>query len=427
MVSTVNAITPRSVNISPFQRATRLRWADGTNTPSTEESPLDNICLNSKAPVKQAFETFQKAIDTLPLIPPTKRDFFAKKFSQHLLNIYKKDKATKKFDDPDFIPKPIRLKPFILNSSSLPDTDFFQKAIETESNLQKAYQTNMTDLMKSMAIEQLRITKTALLDDLVLFTRNLVRAYDTVHPSVSGETLGSIDYIVYDTIQVSDTKSIESIDDNGITSTVEHVRKLMFQLLSNCNAGTELVKRINCTDLAADAQSFKHNHYAIQCSNYIKKILRSSIFAAHTAFQRALSDANKLLTIEGIYEEDLTQTAATAMEEEFDYAAGTAQSQVVNEATKTLIKEATKKLHNEISSELQELQVLKGRSRATTGGATSKKKSKKKTKTSSAPENGTGSKKTKKKAKKKNGATGKGKRKGKASGNGNSSNGDNRG
>ena len=87
-----------------------------------------------------------------------------------------------------------------------------------------------------------------------------------MHPSVSRETLGSIDYIVYNAIQVSDTKTIESIDDNGVMSTMEHVWKLMFQLLSNCNAGTELVKRINCTDLTADAQSFKHNDYATQCS-----------------------------------------------------------------------------------------------------------------------------------------------------------------
>ena len=130
------------------------------------------------------------------------------------------------------------------------------------------------------------------------------------------------------------------------------------------------------------------------------KILRASFFAAHAAFQRKLSDANKLLTIEGIYEEELTQQAATTMEEEFDYATGTAQSQVVNEVTKTFIQEATKKLCDEISSELQELQTLKGRSRATTGGAAIKKKSKKKKnqtkKSPSAPETKNGSKKTKK-------------------------------
>ena len=74
------------------------------------------------------------AIDPLPFVPASKRDFFAKKFSQHLQTIYKKDEAAKNFDDSEFIPKPLRLKPF-LSAPSLTDIEFFRESLRLRSNI----------------------------------------------------------------------------------------------------------------------------------------------------------------------------------------------------------------------------------------------------------------------------------------------------
>lgn len=58
----------------------------------------------------------QAVIDLLPLVPSLKRDFFAKKISQHLQIIHKKEERAKKFDNSQFIPKPLRLIPFPLGT-----------------------------------------------------------------------------------------------------------------------------------------------------------------------------------------------------------------------------------------------------------------------------------------------------------------------
>ena len=63
--------------------------------------------------------------------------------------------------------------------------------------------------MHKLAMEQLKNTRFALLDELVNFTSNLVKAYGAVYPSESGDPLGNIDYVAYDAIGLYNTETIQ--------------------------------------------------------------------------------------------------------------------------------------------------------------------------------------------------------------------------
>ena len=169
---------------------------------------------------------------------------------------------------------------------------------------------------------------------------------------------------------VSKTETIDSIDENGALTTMQHERKLLYQIFSNCHAETELVQNIS-TNIAADAQSFLRNSHAKDCSLHIQKILSSTVYAAK-AFYDALAATTKKLAIEAIFEESQRSQAAIAVEEEFKRATGPAQNNIVNQATKKLISEKTS-LHQEEISSLKKL--LKNSSSGTENGAASKKKS----------------------------------------------------
>ena len=69
----------------------------------------------------------------------------------------------KRFDNVDWVPKPIHLKPFLL-TSSLTDADFIQKV--SNKKLQESYITNMHKL----AIAQLKQACTDLLQEIITFT-----------------------------------------------------------------------------------------------------------------------------------------------------------------------------------------------------------------------------------------------------------------
>ena len=129
--------TPTSTNplVSPMCSASRACFDDTKITADSLPSALKNAVTSiAKSPLRQAYETIRAAIDLLPLVPASKQDFFAKNFSQYLQNIYKKDEAAKKFDDSEFIPKPLRLKPF-LSVPSLADTEFFRESSKLKSNI----------------------------------------------------------------------------------------------------------------------------------------------------------------------------------------------------------------------------------------------------------------------------------------------------
>ena len=77
----------------------------------------------AKAPINHAFDALKSAIEPLPVIPDDKKEIILKKFSSLLHIINKKETAVKRFDNVDWVPKPIRLKPF-LSTSGLTDADF---------------------------------------------------------------------------------------------------------------------------------------------------------------------------------------------------------------------------------------------------------------------------------------------------------------
>ena len=327
--------------------AQRARLSSRPDTADTEIAFQFTVDLK-KAPINHAFDALKSAIDPLPVIPDDKKEIIIKKFSSLLHVIHKKETAAKRFDNVDWVPKPIRLKPF-LSTSGLTDTEFIQEVSDEEKKLQESYITNMRKLMHKLAVEQLKQARTELLQEIITFTTNLARAYNTIFPSDSGESLGNVEYVAYDAIKVYNTETIKITNNDGVVTKKPHQRQLMYTLFPDINAGGELLKRLNL-HLPADAAKFNENKRAHTASKYIKRILRSSIFTAHAAFQANLKAADKKLALAAIFDEKMKEQAATSMEMEFDQAVGPAQTEVVNQATKDMIATENEKLRQELNN-----------------------------------------------------------------------------
>ena len=411
-----NAATP---SVPPAPNRLRPRQETGETPPAAQRPRISRpdtadteiafqFTINlTRAPVNHAYDALRAAIDPLPVVPDDKKEVISKKFSSLLLKIHKKDTNAKRFDNADWIPKPIRLKTFIA-APDLADTEFVRKITEEEMNLQSQYVSKMRDLMHKLAKEQLKNARLALLDELVNFTRNLVRAYDAVYPSESGDSLGNVDYVAYDAIRLYNTEKIQVEQPDGTFSTSSQQRQLMYTLFSGMDVGSALLQRLNLS-LRADATSFNENKRAHTASKYVKRVLRSSIFTAHAAFQANLEAADKKIELAAIYQTQMTEAAAENMETEFDNAIGPAQNEVVNKATRDLIQDENEKLRREIESLKKAVKNDKrGATKKTTSSAASKKKSKseKDTKSTSASSKASSkkssstSKKNSKKAKK---------------------------
>ena len=67
----------------------------------------------------------------------------------------------------------------------------------------------MGNLMHKLAVAQLKQARIELLQELITFTVNLTRAYNTIFPSNSGESLGNVEYVAYDAIKVYNTETIK--------------------------------------------------------------------------------------------------------------------------------------------------------------------------------------------------------------------------
>ena len=317
------------------------------DTADTEIAFQFTINLN-RAPVNHAYDALRAATDPLPVVPDDKKEVISKKFSSLLLKTHKKDTNAKRFDNVDWIPKPICLKPFIA-APDLADTEFVWKITEERMNLQSQYITKMRDLMHKLAMEQLKNAHFALLNELVNFTRNLVRAYDAVYPSESGDSLGNVDYVAYNAIRLYNTDTIQVEQPDGTFSTSTQQRQLMYTLFSGMDVGSALLQRLNLL-LCTDATSFNDNKRAHTASKYVKRVLHSSVFTAHAAFQANLKAAEKKIELAAIYQTQMTEAAGENMETEFENTIGPAQNEVVNKATHDLIQDENEKLRREIES-----------------------------------------------------------------------------
>ena len=97
-----------------------------TNRPNTAnpEIAFQFTTDLKKAPINHAYKAFRDAIDMFPVIPDDKKEITSKKISSLLLPVHRKDNIVKRYNNVDWVPKPIQLKPF-LAAPDLIDTKSF--------------------------------------------------------------------------------------------------------------------------------------------------------------------------------------------------------------------------------------------------------------------------------------------------------------
>ena len=413
--SASNALTTPGRNTNPTLVAGTPNHQPPTNVngrsvrPRIEPTPFyvtrdpipepEFFSVKNKAPATHAKETLAAAFASLPLIPDEKKELLCNSFSHHLFDIQRKSTIANRFDDPTWIPIPLKIKP-LLTAPNLADTDFFRKVQEREQALQDQYKTGMTKLMQEIAEEQVKNAKIKLLADLVSFIRNMIKAFDILYPGESGDSLGNIDYVVYNVLHLSELETVMNVNDDGTPNFGQQSKGLRFLLFDGINCGAELLKLVT-VDLPIDAQSFNANGFAQDCSKKIQEIVTKSIFKANDIFNATIKHAKHRQSISGVFDEEMKERAATAMIQEFDDATGPAQTQVINEATQKLIEAK----NNELATKIQRLEgILKNDQRgASKASAASKKKKasgKGKSKATTKKETKKSNKKPKKKAKK---------------------------
>ena len=348
VAGTPNHQPPTNVN----GRSVRQRMEPTPFYVNRDPLPEPEFFSQKKAPATYAKETLVAAFASLPLIPDEKKELLCNSFSHHLLDIQRKSTIAKRFDDPTWTPIPLKIKP-LLTAPNLADTDFFRKVQEQEQALQDQYKLGMTKLMQEIADEQVKTAKIKLLADLVSFIRNMIKASDILYPGESGDSLGNIDYVVYNVLHLSELETVMNVNDDGTPNFGQQSKGLRFLLFDGINCGAELLKLVT-VNLPTDAQSFNANGYAQECSKKIQEIVTKSIFKANDIFNATIKNAKHRQSISGVFDEDMKEKAATEMIQEFDDATGPAQTQVINEATQKLIEAK----NNELATKIERLEGL---------------------------------------------------------------------
>ena len=411
-----NATTPAVVTGTPHINPPPTNPNAGRNVRSRNELtpfyvtrdplPEPDFFSSKKAPATYAKETLAAAFASLPLIPDAKRDLLSNSFSHHFFEIQKKSTIAKRFEDPTWTLIPLKTKP-LLTAPALADTDFFREIQDREKALQEQYKTGMTKLMQEIADEQVKKAKIKLLADLVSFIRNLVKAHGILYPGESGDSLGNTDYVVYNVLHLSELETVMNMNDDGTPNFGQQSKGLRFLLFDGINCGSELLNLVNI-DLPADAQSFNANDFAQECSKKIQEIVTKSIFKANDIFNATIKNAKHRQSIAGVFDEDLKETAATAMIQEFDMATGPAQTQVINEATQKFIENK----NNELATKIERLEgIIKNGQRGANKASAASKKKKASSKADSTKKESKKSKKKPKKVAKKAKKTGRNKEK----------------
>ena len=139
-----------------------------------------------------------------------------------------------------------------------------------------------------------------------------------------------------------------NINDDGLTKYGQQSKGLRFLLFDGINCGAEILKQVNI-NACADPQSLNSNGFSQDCFQTIQKVLAKSIFKAERLFQATINYNKNCMSIAGIFDKDLKETAAVAMIAEFDNATGPAQIQVINEATQKFIESKNEELHTKIT------------------------------------------------------------------------------
>ena len=132
----------------------------------------------------------------------------------------------------------------------------------------------------------------------------------------------------------------------------------MFGVFNGCNIGTELVSLTKITDLAADTTSYSRNDRAKECHCFVRKYLKESLYDGYKAYTTAHEKVEATLNFDSLFDLKKKETAATAMEIEFDNAAGPAVA-IANKTTDDKIKALEK--------EIKKLQQQHKKSKNSTG------------------------------------------------------------
>ena len=135
-------------------------------------------------------------------------------------------------------------------------------------------------------------------------------------------------------------------------------KQLMFGVFSGCNIGTELVSLTKITDLVADTTSYSRNDRAKACYCFVRKNLKESLYDGYKAYTTAHEKEEATLNFDSLFDLKKKETAATAMEIEFDNAAGPAVA-IANKTTDDKIKALEK--------EIKKLQQQHKKSKNSTG------------------------------------------------------------
>jgi hypothetical protein len=308
---------------------TRISFEDGA-APSALPSILKNKKVR-QAPINRARDTICKALESLELVSEEKKNDLATTITNHFKAINKKRTVLEKFQD-DFIPKPLRIKPSI-KVSNRADEEFQTSITEQEKEAIETYQKAMTTIMESAAQKELELVLLDLIEFSVQFTTTLVEIWKhTNMTDDSEESIGNPNFIVL--------KALKMRENEEDTQS----KQLMFGLFSGCNIGSELLKFTNVTDLKADTDSYSRLERAKECYAFVHKHLKASLYDSYDAYITAYQKEEAILNFDSLFDLKKKETAATAMEIEFEDATGPAAAIVNNNATDEKIKAMEKEI-----------------------------------------------------------------------------------
>ena len=132
------------------------------------------VSTTPRGAAKSAFTLCCRALQYLNKDQSIKQ---ALRFSELLHTVTAKLDVYKKFEQVDFVPKPIRFKPLLNASSKVKETTDFKDLVEQETDLIKTFQIEMTSLMKQTA--GLELTNAS--NEALSFTVNFVEKLTQYH------------------------------------------------------------------------------------------------------------------------------------------------------------------------------------------------------------------------------------------------------
>jgi hypothetical protein len=349
----------------------------------------------TKSPKRVAFETtINPSITTLPSAPAkphtAAKDAFvlgclalqhldtsqshklAKSFADLLLKIDQKMTINNKFDNTSFLPKPLRLKPSLIASTSVQETNIFQNALSIEANAIQSFQTVMRKEMKAIAQAELESALTDAMKFSVKMIQNLIKYNRKV-------------------IIVSGDNSYNELDSDRLTAlTITLLKDENFKLL-RFDCSNEVIELVlppplftesayphftQDNDLSQDQEAWnlsqaQNNKIAEDITAedlasellMIRPIVRSTLIRSLNAFALSQKETETRNEIFLMFEEDATIAAAEDMVMELD--------KVDTPVTAALIKKVKDALTKDLKNE--QVNGLRGAKK----GASTKKKSKK--------------------------------------------------